>query len=173
LHHPLIGCSCVFEAERHDLIAKDAIWCDESYFFFVFCDAPKSAPCELQQSRHNSHDVALETPTKQNMHITTYTLCGWNQGSNITQVHDGTHKRIYNNKDSNIQRSKSYIKQNSIRVRTRIQMGRRGLKITMASITLPRPRRKGNLANIVASMYMSSNLLWRKSETSSNKYKST
>jgi hypothetical protein len=40
----------------------------------------------------------------------------------------------------------------------------------MACITLPRPSRKGNLANIVASMYMSSNLLRRKSETSSNKY---
>jgi hypothetical protein len=41
----------------------------------------------------------------------------------------------------------------------------------MASITLPRPSRKGNLANIVASMYLSSNLLQQKSETSSNKYK--
>jgi hypothetical protein len=49
-------------------------------------------------------------------------------------------------------------------------MGLRGLKITMASITLPRPSRKGNLANVVASMYLSSNLLWRKSETTSNKY---
>jgi hypothetical protein len=49
-------------------------------------------------------------------------------------------------------------------------MGLRGLKITMASITLPRPSRKGNLANVVASMYLSSNLLWRISETSSNKY---
>jgi hypothetical protein len=39
---------------------------------------------------------------------------------------------------------------NSIRVRTRIQMGLRGLKIMMASITLPRLRRKGNLANVVA-----------------------
>jgi hypothetical protein len=29
-------------------------------------------------------------------------------------------------------------------------MGLRGLKITMASITLPRPSRKGNLANVVA-----------------------
>jgi hypothetical protein len=49
-------------------------------------------------------------------------------------------------------------------------MGLRGLKITMASITLPRPRWKGNLANVVASMYLSSNLLRQKSETSSNKY---
>jgi hypothetical protein len=70
-----------------------------------------------------------------------------------------------------IQRSKLYIKQNSIRVRTRIQMGLRGLKITMASITLPRPSRKGNPANVVTSIYLSSNLLRRKSETSSNKYK--
>jgi hypothetical protein len=69
-----------------------------------------------------------------------------------------------------IQRSKSYINQNSIRVRTRIQMGLRGLKIMMASITLPRPSRKGNLANIVSPMYLSSNLLRRKSETCSNKY---
>jgi hypothetical protein len=29
-------------------------------------------------------------------------------------------------------------------------MGLRGLKITMASITLPRPSRKGNLSNVVA-----------------------
>jgi hypothetical protein len=29
-------------------------------------------------------------------------------------------------------------------------MGLRGLKITMASTTLPRPSRKGNLANVVA-----------------------
>jgi hypothetical protein len=49
-------------------------------------------------------------------------------------------------------------------------MGLRGLRIMMASITLPRPSRKGNLANVVASMYLSSNLLRRKSETSSNKY---
>jgi hypothetical protein len=38
------------------------------------CDAPKSAPCELQQSRHNSHDVALETHhqakyARHNIHI--------------------------------------------------------------------------------------------------------
>jgi hypothetical protein len=41
----------------------------------------------------------------------------------------------------------------------------------MASITLPRPSWKGNLANIVASIYLSSNLLRQKSEMSSNKYK--
>jgi hypothetical protein len=41
----------------------------------------------------------------------------------------------------------------------------------IASITLPRSSRKGNLANVVASMYLSSNLLQRKSKTSSNKYK--
>jgi hypothetical protein len=29
-------------------------------------------------------------------------------------------------------------------------MGLRGLKITMTSITLPRPSRKGNLANIIS-----------------------
>jgi hypothetical protein len=74
--------------------------------------------------------------TKQNMHVATYTLCGWNQDSNIAQVHDGTHKRIYNNHNDStsqeskyIPRFKSYIKQNSIRVRIRIQMGLRGLKI--------------------------------------------
>jgi hypothetical protein len=50
-------------------------------------------------------------------------------------------------------------KANSIRVRTRIQMGLRGLKITMASITLPRSSQKGNLANVVTPMYLSSNLL--------------
>jgi hypothetical protein len=33
-------------------------------------------------------------------------------------------------------------------------MGLRGLKIMMASITLPRPNRKGNLANIVAPIPM-------------------
>jgi hypothetical protein len=134
-------------------------------------------PLVTPQNRHlanYSNHATIRTmslwkrTTKQNMHVTTYTLCGWNQGSNIAQVHDGTHKRIYNDKDSTsqefkyIQRSKSYIKQNSIRVRTRIQMGLRGLKITMASITLPRPSRKGNLANVVTSMYLSSNLLRRK-----------
>jgi hypothetical protein len=31
-------------------------------------------------------------------------------------------------------------------------MGLRGLKITMAYITLPRPSRKGNLANVAASI---------------------
>jgi hypothetical protein len=40
-------------------------------------------------------------------------------------------------------------------------MGLRGLKITMASITLPRPSWKGNLANVAASMYLFSNLLRR------------
>jgi hypothetical protein len=69
-----------------------------------------------------------------------------------------------------IQRSKSYITQNSIWVRTRIQMDLRGLKIMMASITLPRPSQKGDLANVVTSMYLSSNLLRRISETSINKY---
>jgi hypothetical protein len=33
-------------------------------------------------------------------------------------------------------------------------MGLRGLKITMASITLPRPSRKGNLANVGAPIPM-------------------
>jgi hypothetical protein len=33
-------------------------------------------------------------------------------------------------------------------------MGLRGLKITMASTTLPRPSRKGNLANVVAPIPM-------------------
>jgi hypothetical protein len=71
------------------------------------------------------------------MHVATYTLCGWNQGSNVTQVHDGTHKEYINTTAKTprvkiqiyIQRSKSYIKQNSIRVRIKIQMGLRGLKI--------------------------------------------
>jgi hypothetical protein len=40
-------------------------------------------------------------------------------------------------------------------------MGLRGLKISMASITLSRPSQKGNLANVVASMYLPSNLLRR------------
>jgi hypothetical protein len=34
--------------------------------------------------------------TKRLVHVATCTRCRWNQGSNITQVHDGTHKRIYN-----------------------------------------------------------------------------
>jgi hypothetical protein len=33
-------------------------------------------------------------------------------------------------------------------------MGLRGLKITIASTTLPRPSRKGNLANIVAPIHV-------------------
>jgi hypothetical protein len=32
LHHPLIGCFRVLEAERHDLVTKDAIWCDKAVF---------------------------------------------------------------------------------------------------------------------------------------------
>jgi hypothetical protein len=40
----------------------------------------------------------------------------------------------------------------------------------MASITLPGPSWKGNLANVVASMYLSLNLLRQKSVTSNNKY---
>jgi hypothetical protein len=71
----------------------------------------------------------------------------------VTQVHDGTHKRIYNNHEDStsqeskytIQRSKSYKKTNSIRVRTRIQMGLRGLKITMASKPCPGQARRVTL----------------------------
>jgi hypothetical protein len=78
-------------------------------------------------------------------------------GIKIVTLHKFTMEptKEYINKDSTsqeskyIQRSKSYIKQNR---------------------TLPRPSRKGNLANVVASMYLSSNLLRRISETSSNKY---
>jgi hypothetical protein len=53
----------------------------------------------------------------------------------VTQVHDGTHKTYIITKTPRvkiqiyIQRSKSYIKQNTIRVWIRIQMGLRGLKI--------------------------------------------
>jgi hypothetical protein len=36
-------------------------------------------------------------------------------------------------------------------------MGLRGLKITMASITLPKPSRKGNLANVVAPIPVNKN----------------
>jgi hypothetical protein len=67
-----------------------------------------------------------------------------------------TKEYIYNHEDSMsqniqiyIQRSKSYIKQNSIRVRIRIQMGLRGLKIKDGVQTLPRPSQKGNLANVI------------------------
>jgi hypothetical protein len=42
------------------------------------------------------------------------------------------------------------IKQNSVQVQTRIQMGLRSLKINDGIQTLPRPSQKGNLANIVA-----------------------
>jgi hypothetical protein len=53
----------------------------------------------------------------------------------VTKVHDGTHKTYIITKNPRvkiqiyIQRFKSYIKQNSIRVRIKIQMGLRGLKI--------------------------------------------
>jgi hypothetical protein len=36
LHHPLVGYSYIFETEGHDLIAKNAIGCDKSCFFFIF-----------------------------------------------------------------------------------------------------------------------------------------
>jgi hypothetical protein len=49
-------------------------------------------------------------------------------------------------------------------------MGLRGLKINDDVHDPAQASRKGNLANVVASMYLSSNLLRRKSETSSNKY---
>jgi hypothetical protein len=49
-------------------------------------------------------------------------------------------------------------------------MGLRGLKIRMTSITLLRPSQKGDIANVVASMYLSSNILRRISEMSINKY---
>ena len=63
---------------------------------------------------------------------------------------------IYNN-DSNEPRYKwiqykdpnNSGKRNSIRVRTRVQIGLRVLKITNGVHTLPRPSRKGNLANVV------------------------
>jgi hypothetical protein len=76
--------------------------------------------------------------TKRLVHVVACTRCGWIQVATVTQVHDGTHKRIYNITTKTprvkiskytIQRSKSYIKKNSIRVRTRIQMGLRGQKI--------------------------------------------
>jgi hypothetical protein len=31
LHHHLIGCSRILEAERHDFITKDVVWCDEGH----------------------------------------------------------------------------------------------------------------------------------------------
>jgi hypothetical protein len=77
----------------------------------------------------------------------------------VTQVHDRTHKRKYNittktptSQEYQIYNTKIQIihKTNSIRVRTRIQMGLRGLKINDGVQTLPRPSRKGNLANVVA-----------------------
>jgi hypothetical protein len=32
LHHPLIGCSSVLEAEWHDLVTEDVVWCDKGCF---------------------------------------------------------------------------------------------------------------------------------------------
>jgi hypothetical protein len=89
-------------------ITPQSIWCR-------FRNAPPSASCMSQHAR-DAGGIKVAT---------------------VTQVHDGTHKRIYNNHEDStsqeskiyIQSSKSYIKQNSIRVRIRIQMGLRGLKI--------------------------------------------
>jgi hypothetical protein len=58
-------------------------------------------PLVMPQNRHPanySNHATVRTmslgkrTTKQNMHVATYTLCGWNQDSNFTHVHDGTHK---------------------------------------------------------------------------------
>jgi hypothetical protein len=83
----------------------------------------------------------------------------------VTQVHDGTHKRIYNKSqrlhESRIQIYNTKIqiihKANNIRVPTRIQMGLRGLKINDGVQTLLRPSRKGNLANVVAAKPVNKN----------------
>jgi hypothetical protein len=97
--------------------------------------------------------------TKRLVHVAACTWCGWNRVATVTQVHDGTHKRIYNRTMKTptsqeykytIQRSKSYKKQIASQYGQRIQMALRGLKITMASMTLPRPSWKGNLTNVVA-----------------------
>jgi hypothetical protein len=55
-------------------------------------------PQNRHLANHSNHAIIRtmslwKRTTKQNMHVATYTLCGWNQGSNIAQVHDGTHKR--------------------------------------------------------------------------------
>jgi hypothetical protein len=70
---------------------------------------------------------------------------------------DPTKEYIFNCKDftsqeyPNIHTKIQIIhKANSIRVRTRILMGLRGLKINDGVQTLPRPSQKGNLANVVA-----------------------
>ena len=77
--------------------------------------------------------------------------------SYITIVHDTTQKKHICNNDSNEPRYKwiqykdpnNNGKQNSIQVRTRVQIRLRVLKITNGVHPLPRPSRKGNLANIV------------------------
>jgi hypothetical protein len=83
------------------------------------CNAPKPAPCVSWRSRHNTHGVALETPTRHNVHIenihimrvesssNSYTSSRWNPQKNIitTKTPRVQNIQIY------IQRSKSYIKQ--------------------------------------------------------------
>jgi hypothetical protein len=64
---------------------------------------------------------------------------------NITMKTPTSQKmQIYNTKIQIIHKA------NSIQVRTRIQMGLRGLKINDGVQTLPRPCQKGNLANVIA-----------------------
>jgi hypothetical protein len=97
--------------------------------------------------------------TKRLVHMQHARDAGGIKVATVTQVLDGTHKRIYNItktprvKNPNIHTKIQIIhKANSIRVRTKIQMGLRGLKINDGVQTLPRPSRKGNLANVVASI---------------------
>jgi hypothetical protein len=105
-------------------ITPQSTWCR-------FGNAPSSASCTSLHAR----DV------------------GGIKAATVTKVHDGTHKRIYNittktprvKNPNTIQGSKSYIKRNSVRVRTRIQMGLRGLKITMASKPCPGQARRVTL----------------------------
>ena len=73
----------------------------------------------------------------------------------LQQVYDGTHKELIYNNDSNESRIQIQYKdlnhtESQIRPSTdKIQMGLRVLKITKASISLPRPSRRDSQANVV------------------------
>ena len=96
----------------------------------------------------------------------------------ITIVHDTTQKNIYTtttptSQDTRIQYKdpNNSGKQNSIRVWTRVQIGLRVLKIPNGVHTLPRPTRKGNLANVANTNLQQRQHVPRKIEEGAGEYR--
>jgi hypothetical protein len=119
------------------------------------CHTPGSALCSFSASRQNPHNNDPKAPTRHRVHVETYTWCGWS--SNITRVHDRSTKNIYIQerlqrakiqKDT-IQRSKYNESEIASEYGQEYKWTKSPEDNQVASITLPRPSRKGNLANVV------------------------